>query len=58
MSTPEEPVILTIVMATLVIVGLVAIALAQPRPSPHFVVWNDEAERRLLRERKIDAGWW
>lgn len=50
--------ILTIVMATLVIVGLVAIALAQPRPSPHFVVWNDEAERRPLRERKIDAGWW
>ena len=50
--------ILTIVMATIVIVGLVAIALAQPRTTPQFVVWNDEAERRLLHERKIDTGWW
>jgi hypothetical protein len=58
MSIPEEPVILTIVMATIVIVGLVAIALGQPRPTPRVVVWNDEAERRLLRERKIDIGWW
>jgi hypothetical protein len=58
MSIPEEPVILTIVMATIVIVGLVAIALAEPRPGPHVVVWNDEAERRLLRERKINTGWW
>jgi hypothetical protein len=58
MSTPEEPVILTIVMATIVIVGLVAIALAEPHPRTHFVVWNDETERRRLRERKIDTGWW
>jgi hypothetical protein len=44
-------------MATIVIVGLIAIVLAQPGP-PQFVVWNDETERRLLHERKIDVGWW
>jgi hypothetical protein len=50
---------LIIVMTTIVIVivGLAAIALAQPSP-PEIVVWNDEAERRLARGRKIDAGWW
>jgi hypothetical protein len=49
--------ILFIVLATIVIAGLAAIAWAEPRPSD-FIVWNDETERRLLRERKIDAGWW
>ncbi|MDB5027489.1 MAG: hypothetical protein JWO66_1178 [Candidatus Eremiobacteraeota bacterium] len=49
--------ILSIAFATIVIAGLAAIAWAEPRPSD-FVVWNDETERRLLRERKIDAGWW
>jgi hypothetical protein len=56
---PEEIMfILLIVLATVVIVGIAAIALAEPRPSYEIVAWNDEAERRLLRERKIDAGWW
>ena len=50
--------ILLIVLATVVIVGIAAIALAEPRPSYEIVAWNDEAERRLLRERKIDTGWW
>lgn len=49
--------ILIIVMATIVLVGLTAIALAHPR-SPEIVVWNDEAERRLLREQPVRAGWW
>ena len=48
--------LLIIVMATVVAVGLVAIALAEPH-RPEVVVWNDEAERRLLRE-KFAAGWW
>jgi len=50
--------ILLIVMATVIIVGLTAIALAEPRRTHEIVVWNDETERRLLRERKIDTGWW
>jgi hypothetical protein len=49
--------ILIIVMTTIVVVGLAAIALAEPKRS-YAVVWNDEAERRLLRERKFDRGWW
>ena len=50
--------LLLIVLATVVAVGLAAIALAEPRRSYEIVAWNDDAERRLLRERKIDAGWW
>ncbi|GAC1616418.1 MAG: hypothetical protein NVS4B13_10260 [Candidatus Elarobacter sp.] len=50
--------ILFIVMSTIIAVALVAIALAEPRTRHETVVWNDEAERRLLRERKINAGWW
>ncbi|HEX3468801.1 MAG TPA: hypothetical protein VHT05_12055 [Candidatus Elarobacter sp.] len=49
---------LIIVMATVVIVGLAAIALAHPVPSREILVWNDEAERQLLRRREIDSGWW
>jgi hypothetical protein len=48
---------LIIVMATVVVVGLIAIARAEPRPRYEIVVWNDESERRLLRE-KFAAGWW
>jgi hypothetical protein len=56
---PEEPMlILLIVLATVVTAGLAAIALAEPRRSFEVVAWNDDFERRLLRERKIDAGWW
>ncbi|HEY6233904.1 MAG TPA: hypothetical protein VIW69_02215 [Candidatus Elarobacter sp.] len=52
--------LIIIVMTTVVIVGLAAIALAEPRyPRRHeIVVWNDDAERRLLRDRKFNAGWW
>lgn len=51
--------LLIIVMATVVAVGLAAIALAEPRRAPYqIIVWNDEAERRLLRDRKFSAGWW
>ena len=51
--------LLIIVMTTVVVVGLVAIALAEPRRSPYQIIaWNDEAERRLLRDRKFSAGWW
>ena len=50
--------ILTLVMTTIVVVGLAAIALAEPRTTYETVVWNDEAERRLLRERNVDRGWW
>jgi hypothetical protein len=58
MRTPEDPMLLLlIVLATVVTVGLAAIALAEPRPY-EIVAWNDDAERRLLRERKIDTGWW
>lgn len=49
---------LIIVMTTIVIVGLVAIALAQPAQPREIPVWNDETERRLLRERRINGGWW
>lgn len=49
--------ILIIVMATIVLAGITAIALAHPR-SQEIVVWNDEAERRLLREQPVRAGWW
>jgi hypothetical protein len=55
-GNPEEP-MLIIVMTTIVMVGLAAIALAQPSP-PEIVVWNDETERRLANRHKIDAGWW
>ena len=50
--------LLIIVMATVVAVGLAAIALAEPRQRYETVVWNDEAERRLLSDRKLHAGWW
>ena len=50
--------LLIIVMTTVVIVGLAAIALAEPRQRPAIVVWNDEAERRMLHDRKLHAGWW
>lgn len=49
---------LIIVMATVVIVGLAAIALAQPRPPSDISVWNDETERQLLRKREASGGWW
>ena len=51
--------LLIIVMATVVAVGLVSIALAEPRRGRReVVVWNDDAERRLLYDRKLHAGWW
>jgi hypothetical protein len=51
--------LLIIVMATVVIAGLAAIALAEPHRSRYeVVVWNDDAERRLLHDRKLSAGWW
>ena len=51
--------LLIIVMATVVIAGLAAIALAEPHRSRYeVVVWNDDTERRLLYERKLHAGWW
>jgi hypothetical protein len=50
--------LLLLVMATIVAVGLAAIGLAEPRGSAEIVVWNDEAERRLLDEGKIRTGWW
>ncbi|GAC1542423.1 MAG: hypothetical protein NVS2B17_20960 [Candidatus Velthaea sp.] len=53
---PEDAMILTIVMMT-VVVGFIATLLAEPHDVPPFPVWNDELERRLLRERKIDRGW-
>ena len=50
--------LLLLVMATIVAVGLTAIALAEPRPRSEIVVWSDDAERRLLHEGKVRAGWW
>ena len=50
--------ILVIVLTTVVVVGLAAIVLAEPHGTYDIAVWNDEAERRLLRERRVDAGWW
>jgi len=51
--------LLIIVMATVIAVGLAAIALAEPRrPRHEVVVWNDQAERRLLYDRELHAGWW
>ncbi|HEY0395577.1 MAG TPA: hypothetical protein VGD01_13855 [Candidatus Elarobacter sp.] len=50
--------LLIIVMSTIVIVGLTAIALAHPRPADQLVVWNDDVERRLLREHPVRTGWW
>lgn len=50
--------VLLIVMATIVFVGLTAIACAQPRSAQEIVVWNDDLERRMLRERTQRGGWW
>ncbi|HEX3463043.1 MAG TPA: hypothetical protein VHS78_03185 [Candidatus Elarobacter sp.] len=50
--------LLIIVMATIVAVGLIAIALAHPRRAEELVVWNDATERRLLNERTVRLGWW
>ncbi len=50
--------ILIIVMATVIVVGLTAIAFAEPRRAYEIVAWNDEAERRMVRERGTTAGWW
>ncbi len=49
--------LLIIVMATVVVIGLAAIASAEPH-RPEIVAWNDETERRMLRDRKFSAGWW
>ncbi|MBV8299848.1 MAG: hypothetical protein JO083_09935 [Candidatus Eremiobacteraeota bacterium] len=50
--------ILILVLLTVVAVGLAAIALAEPRRSPYAGVWNDETERRLLRDRSAGRVWW
>ena len=50
--------LLIIVMTTVVVVGLAAIALAEPAKRYEVIVWNDDAERRLLGDRKLHAGWW
>lgn len=50
--------LLLLVLATIIAVGLTAIGLAEPRRREEIVVWNDEAERRLLSEGKVRAGWW
>ena len=50
--------LLLLVMATIVAVGLIAIALAEPRRGTGISVWNDETERRLLDAGKVRAGWW
>ncbi|HTD36040.1 MAG TPA: hypothetical protein VK669_00905 [Candidatus Limnocylindrales bacterium] len=50
--------LLIIVMSTIIVIGLIAIALAHPRRAEDIVVWNDEAERRLLNERTVRLGWW
>jgi hypothetical protein len=50
--------LLIIVMTTVVVIGLVAIALGEPRSRREIVVWNDDAERRMLHDRKLHAGWW
>ena len=49
---------LFIVMTTIVIVGLVAIALAHPAQPREIPFWNDETERQLLRQRRNNGGWW
>ena len=49
--------VLFIVMTSVIVLGLIAIALGQP-PHNETIVWNDDTERRLLRERKITVGWW
>lgn len=49
--------LLFIVMVSVIAVGLVAIALGQP-PVIEIVAWNDDAERRMLREAKAHASWW
>jgi hypothetical protein len=49
--------LLFIIMLTIVAGGLTAIALAHP-PRAEIVVWNDDAERRMLRERKISLRGW
>ena len=49
--------VLFIMMTSVIVLGLIAIALAHPS-SGETIVWNDETERRLLRERKITVGWW
>ncbi|GAC1402344.1 MAG: hypothetical protein NVSMB64_02010 [Candidatus Velthaea sp.] len=54
---PEGPMIFTIALMTIVIIGIAATMLAQPRVASHDPIWSDELERRLLRERKIDSGW-
>ena len=46
-----------IILLGIVAGGLTAIAFAQPRPA-NVVVWNDDAERRMLRETRVRAGWW
>jgi hypothetical protein len=50
--------LLIIVMATVIVIGLAAIALAEPHKRVEVVAWNDDAERRLLHDRKLHAGWW
>ena len=49
---------LIIVMTTVVVVGLIAIALAEPRRRYEIVAWSDDAERRLQLDRRFDNGWW
>jgi hypothetical protein len=50
--------LLLLVLATIVAVGLTAIGLAEPGRTSEIVVWNDEAERRLLSEGTARTGWW
>jgi hypothetical protein len=47
-----------IIVVTTVVVGLIAIALAEPRARFEVVVWSDDIERRLVHERELHAGGW
>ena len=50
--------ILIFVLATITVIGLAAIARAEPR-STGSITWSDELERRLLRDGgKTRTGWW
>jgi hypothetical protein len=44
-------------MLSIIAAGLIAIARAHP-PRTNVVVWSDDAERQMLRERKITLGGW
>jgi hypothetical protein len=50
--------LLFVLLLIIVAAGLAAIELGQAARPRGFTVWNDDIERRMLRDQFGSRGWW